>query len=92
MTKADIVEKIYESLGLTKRDIANVVDDVFECLREEILKKNSVKISGFGNFDVKLRGRRIGRNPKTGVETVIEPRNVVIFRPSQLFKDEVNGG
>ena len=92
MTKADIVEKIYESLGLTKRDIANVVDDVFECLREEILKKNSVKISGFGNFDVKLRGRRIGRNPKTGIETVIEPRNVVIFRPSQLFKDEVNGG
>lgn len=92
MTKADIVEKIYESLGLTKRDIANVVDDVFDTLREEILKKNSVKISGFGNFDVKLRGRRIGRNPKTGVETVIEPRNVVVFRPSQLFKDEVNGG
>jgi integration host factor subunit alpha len=92
MTKADIVEKIYETLGLTKRDIANVVDDVFECLREEILNKNSVKISGFGNFEVKLRGRRIGRNPKTGVETVIAPRNVVVFRPSQLFKDEVNAG
>lgn len=92
MTKADIVEKIYDTLGLTKKDIANVVDDVFDCVREEIMSKNSVKISGFGNFEVKMRGRRIGRNPKTGVETVIEPRNVVVFRPSQLFKDEVNAG
>jgi integration host factor subunit alpha len=90
MTKADIVDEIYDSLGLTKKDIANVVDDVFECIREELLGQNSVKISGFGNFEVKERGRRIGRNPKTGVETVIEPRNVVVFRPSQLFKDEVN--
>ena len=90
MTKADIVDEIYDSLGLTKKDIANVVDDVFESIREELLNKNSVKVSGFGNFEVKTRGRRIGRNPKTGVETVIEPRDVVVFRPSQLFKDEVN--
>jgi len=90
MTKAEIVEKIYKELGITKKDIANVVDKVFDLMREEILSKNNVKISGFGNFDVKLRGRRVGRNPKTGEEKIIEPRTVVVFRPSQIFKDEVN--
>jgi len=90
MTKADIVEKIYEGLGITKKDISTVVDRVFEIMRDEILSKNNIKVSGFGNFDVKTRGRRIGRNPKTGEEKVIEPRTVVVFRPSQLFKEEVN--
>lgn len=90
MTKADIVELIHENLGLTKKDIAKVVDELFNEVRDQILSKNNVKISGFGNFEVKKRGRRIGRNPKTGVETVIEPRTVVVFRPSQIFKDEVN--
>lgn len=90
MTKADIVELIHEKLGLTKKDIAKVVDELFNEVRDQILAKNNVKISGFGNFEVKKRGRRIGRNPKTGIETVIEPRTVVVFRPSQIFKDEVN--
>lgn len=90
MTKADIVELIHERLGLTKKDIAKVVDELFTEVRGKILTKSNVKISGFGNFEVKKRGRRIGRNPKTGIETVIEPRTVVVFRPSQIFKDEVN--
>ncbi|KAA0257307.1 integration host factor subunit alpha [Deferribacter autotrophicus] len=90
MTKADIVEKIYEKLGITKKDIANVVDMVFTTMREEILSGNSVKVSGFGNFEVKVRGRRVGRNPKTGDEVVIPPRYVVSFKPSHLFKEEVN--
>jgi len=90
MTKADIVEKIYNQLGITKKDIANVVDMVFTTMREEILSGNSVKISGFGNFEVKVRGRRVGRNPKTGEEVVIPPRYVVSFKPSNLFKEEVN--
>lgn len=91
MTKAEIVEKIYLDLGITKKEIALLVDRIFEVMRESILSKENVKISGFGNFDVKVRGRRIGRNPKTGEEKVIEPRTVVVFRPSQLFKEEVNG-
>lgn len=90
MTKADMVEIIHEKMGLTKKDIARIVDEVFSSIRNEILNKSNVKISGFGNFEVKRRGRRIGRNPKTSVETVIEPRNVVVFRPSQIFKDDVN--
>lgn len=91
MTKADMVEMIHSNIGLTKKDIAKVVDEVFEMIKDDILKKKNVKISGFGNFEVKKRGRRIGRNPKTGEEIVIEPRTVVVFRPSQLFKDEMNG-
>lgn len=99
MTKADMVENIHKEIGLTKKDIALVVDEVFDMIKADILKaKNSdneddkkIKISGFGNFEVKTRGRRIGRNPKTGEETVIEPRTVVVFRPSQIFKDDVNG-
>lgn len=91
MTKADMVEMIHSNIGLTKKDIAKVVDEVFEMIKDDILNKKNVKISGFGNFEVKKRGRRIGRNPKTGEEIVIEPRTVVVFRPSQLFKDEMNG-
>ncbi len=91
MTKADMVESIHREIGLTKKDIALVVDEVFDMIKADILKAENVKISGFGNFEVKKRGRRIGRNPKTGEETVIEPRTVVVFRPSQIFKDDVNG-
>lgn len=85
-----MVENIHSKLGLTKKDIAQVVDEVFDMIKTDILKAENVKISGFGNFEVKKRGRRIGRNPKTGEETVIEPRTVVVFRPSQIFKDDVN--
>ncbi len=91
MTKADMVENIHKEIGLTKKDIALVVDEVFDMIKADILEAKNVKISGFGNFEVKKRGRRIGRNPKTGEETVIEPRTVVVFRPSQIFKDDVNG-
>ena len=99
MTKADMVESIHKEIGLTKKDIALVVDEVFDMIKADILKakdskkknEKKIKISGFGNFEVKTRGRRIGRNPKTGEETVIEPRTVVVFRPSQIFKDEING-
>lgn len=91
MTKADMVESIHREIGLTKKDIALVVDEVFDMIKADILKAENVKISGFGNFEVKKRGRRIGRNPKTGEETVIEPITVVVFRPSQIFKDDVNG-
>jgi len=90
MTKADIIDRIHETVGLTKKEISLIVDDVFDIMRSEILKCNSIKLSSFGNFDVKLRGQRIGRNPKTGVETIIPPRTVLTFRPSQKFKQLVN--
>ena len=91
MTKAEIVENIYNSLGLTKKDINIVIDAIFETIKEHLLNKKSIKISGFGSFEVKKRGRRIGRNPKTGEEKIIEARSVVVFKPSKLFKNELNG-
>ncbi|MDR2884403.1 MAG: integration host factor subunit alpha [Deferribacteraceae bacterium] len=90
MTKADIVEIIHSKYGLTKKDIVSIVDMVFQEMKDSILRKESIKLSGFGNFDVKVRGQRIGRNPKTGEEKIIPPRTVVGFRPSNVFKDEVN--
>ena len=90
MTKADLVVLIHEQLGLTKKDIGLVVDSIFDELKGKFLAGESVKLSGFGNFEVKKRGRRVGRNPKTGEEKVIPPRTVVSFKPSQIFKEEVN--
>lgn len=91
MTKADLIESIYERVGLTKKDISNIVEDVFDRIRENILDGDNVKISGFGNFEMKKRAKRTGRNPKTGKETEIPPRNVLVFKASKLFKDELNG-
>ena len=91
MTKAEIIDNIHRTVGLTKKEISFIIDDVFDTMKKEVIKGNSIKLSGFGNFDVKTRGRRVGRNLKTGVEKIIEPRVVLIFRPSQKFKKELNG-
>ncbi|MDR2869292.1 MAG: integration host factor subunit alpha [Deferribacteraceae bacterium] len=90
MTKASIVDFLHKKYGLTKKDIIFIVDQVFAEIRERIINGENVRLSSFGNFDVKMRGRRVGRNPKTGEQKVIAPRTIVKFRPSQLFKDEVN--
>lgn len=91
MTKIEIINDIYNRIGLTKKDIARIVDTLFDMMKDNILEKETVKVSGFGSFEVKKRGRRIGRNPKTGVTTEIPPRNVVLFRPSKMLKDGING-
>lgn len=90
MTRIDMIESIHDKLGLTKNDIALVIDEAFNIMKENILQGNDVKIQGFGNFLVKKRGRRMGRNLKTGEEKVIEPRNVVTFKPSRILKNSVN--
>lgn len=91
MTKADIIDNINSKLGLTKKDIGKIVDDVFDRMRESILEDDNVKISGFGNFEVKKREARVGRNPTTGEKIVIKPRKVLIFKASKTLKAVVNG-
>lgn len=91
MTKAEIVETINQELGISKKTVASVVDCVFNEIKEQLLKEEPVKLSGFGNFVVKTRGQRIGRNPKTLEETIIPPRKAVTFKASKSMKDEVNG-
>ncbi|MCS7280726.1 MAG: integration host factor subunit alpha [Desulfobacterota bacterium] len=90
MTKADIVNDLYERLGYSKRECANIVDSVFDIIKETLSKGENVKISGFGNFVLKDKKERKGRNPKTGEEMVIPRRRVLNFKLSQVLKETMN--
>ncbi|MBI5888377.1 MAG: integration host factor subunit alpha [Deltaproteobacteria bacterium] len=90
MTKADIVEKLYEKVGFSKKDVSHVVEEIFECIKTTLETGDKVKISGFGNFSVRQKRARRGRNPQTGGEITIEKRRVMTFKPSQLLKKAIN--
>jgi len=92
MTKAEIVEKIYEQVGFSKRESAEIVDMVFEIMKQTLEKEEKIKISGFGNFVVRSKRQRIGRNPHTREAITISARRVVTFKASQILKAAVNGG
>lgn len=91
MTKADIVESVYQRVGLSKKESAEIVDEVFEIVRERLEQGDPVKISGFGNFNIRQKTPRRGRNPKTGEEILITARKVLTFKPSQILRDKVDG-
>jgi integration host factor subunit alpha len=90
MRKADIANEIYKQVGISKNEAADIVELVLNMLKAVLQKGDSVKIAGFGNFVVRSKGARKGRNPRTGEEIGITPRRVVTFRPSQVFKKYVN--
>jgi integration host factor subunit alpha len=90
MTKADLVEVAFEKVGCSKKDLAEVVDQVFETVKGSLEHGDKVKISGFGNFTVRHKKARRGRNPQTGAEIIIGERRVMTFKPSQILKDYVN--
>lgn len=89
LTKADMAEKLYEELGLNKREAKEIVEMFFEEIRTALETGNQVKLSGFGNFDLRDKNQRPGRNPKTGEEIPISARRVVTFRPGQKLKARV---
>jgi integration host factor subunit alpha len=89
LTKADLVEKLLDELDLNKRDAKELVDQFFEEIKNELEAGNSVKLSGFGNFDLRDKRQRPGRNPKTGEEIPITARRVVTFKPGQKLKSKV---
>src|SRR4030095_3107944 len=89
-TKADIVEAIYEKIGFSKKESADIVELVFDTMKETLEKGEKIKISGFGNFVVRAKKPRIGRNPQTGEEIEISARRVLTFRPSQVLKSALN--
>ena len=91
VTRAQLAETIYAQVGLSRNDSADLLETVLEQMSRALEAGDSVKISGFGTFSVRQKGRRIGRNPKTGVEVPILPRRVLTFRPSQVLKAHVNG-
>ena len=89
LTKADMAEKLFEDLGLNKREAKELVEMFFEEIRQALENGKQVKLSGFGNFDLREKKERPGRNPKTGEEIPISARRVVTFRPGQKLKARV---
>ena len=90
VTRASLVEQIYQQVGLSRKESSALLEDVLETVMAALERGESVKISGFGTFAVRKKGQRSGRNPKTGEEVPILPRSVLVFRPSQLLKANVN--
>ena len=89
LTKAEIAETLYEELGIIKREAKDLVDLFFEEIRVSLEANEEVKLSGFGNFELKDKRQRPGRNPKTGEDIPISARRVVTFRPGQKLKARV---
>jgi len=90
MTKADIVEQIYEQVGFSKKESAELVEKVFDAIKATLANGEKVKISGFGNFVVRGKNSRKGRNPQTGQEILLEARKVLTFKPSLVLKNLLN--
>ncbi len=90
MTKIDIIQNVCDRLGFSKKDSARIVESVFDIMKDELAKGEKVKISGFGNFVVKDKNSRRGRNPQTGAEIEICARRVLTFKSSQVLKKALN--
>ena len=90
MTKIDIIQDVYEKLGIPKKDSARIVESVFELMKESLANGEKIKISGFGNFAVKEKKSRRGRNPQTGEEISISARKVLTFKSSQVLRRALN--
>ena len=90
MTKIDIVDKIYEKVGFPKREVATIVETVFDIIKETLQRKDKILVSGFGNFVIRNKRARRGRNPQTGGSIEITPRRILMFKPSPVLKAHVN--
>lgn len=89
LTKAEMAQRLFEDVGLNKREAKEFVDAFFDVVREALERGENVKLSGFGNFDLRRKNQRPGRNPKTGEEIPISARRVVTFRAGQKLKARV---
>lgn len=90
LTKSDIIESVYEHLGIPKKDCIRIVESLFNVIKDDLNGGNDVLISGFGKWTVKAKKERIGRNPRTGKEMAITARKVVTFKPSPILKNDIN--
>ncbi|MHC1699317.1 MAG: integration host factor subunit alpha [Geobacteraceae bacterium] len=92
MTKVDIVERIYNRLGISKNESAELLETVFSIMKNTLEQGENLKISGFDNFEVKRKHDRLGRNPQTGEAITIAARHVLTFKPSAILKNCINQG
>lgn len=90
LTRADLADSIYEEVGLSRHESAELVESIIEEVCSTLATGENVKVSGFGSFSVRQKGERIGRNPKTGEEIPIKPRKVLVFKASHVLKDAMN--
>ncbi len=86
MTKAEIADSIFEKVGLSKKEAQDIIEIIFNTLKQTFKEGESVKVSGFGTFHVRKKAARRGRNPKTGEDLEISPRKVITFRASNKLK------
>ncbi|MEM7745520.1 MAG: integration host factor subunit alpha [Pseudomonadota bacterium] len=92
MTRSDLSEAVYREIGLSRNESSELVEGILKQISDALVDGDTVKISSFGTFTVREKGARVGRNPKTGEEVPIQPRRVLVFRPSHILKDRVNAG
>ena len=92
MTKADLVNAMFEKIGLSKKEALEIIELVFDTMKQTFVEGESVKVSGFGTFNVRKKMSRRGRNPKTGEDLEITPRKVVTFRASNQLKTTIEKG
>ena len=90
-TRADLTEVLHRDIGLSRSESADMVNSVLDLISDALVEGKNVKLSSFGTFIVRSKRQRIGRNPKTGEEVPITPRRVLVFRPSQMMKNIING-
>jgi len=90
VTRADLCEAVYQTVGLSRTESADLVELVLDEITGSIVRGESVKLSSFGSFVVRKKGERVGRNPKTGEEVPISPRRVMVFKPSNVLKQRIN--
>jgi integration host factor subunit alpha len=91
VTRVDLYEAVYQTVGLSRSESLAMVELVLNEITDTLAKGESVKLSSFGSFIVRKKKQRVGRNPKTGTEATISPRRVVVFKPSAILKQQING-
>ena len=91
LTRADLTEVLHRDVGLSRTESADMVNSVLDLISDAVVAGETVKLSSFGTFMVRSKRQRMGRNPKTGEEVPITPRHVLVFRPSQVMKNVING-
>jgi integration host factor subunit alpha len=92
LTRSDLSEAVHREIGLSRNESSEMVETILERISNALIAGEAVKISSFGTFAVRDKGARMGRNPKTGEEVPIDPRRVLVFRPSHILKERVNAG
>ncbi len=90
VTRAHLTEAVYQEIGLSRNESAELVESALKLISDALVRGEPVKVSSFGSFSIRQKGRRIGRNPKTGDEVPILPRRVLVFRASQVLKNRIN--